>query len=71
MNGQDVEILVNAVDSHGRLFHNFSSLVVSWTSTDHNLASYYKPQTSYNDEDGSFPGSKSLKGEKLYRVIIE
>nr|XP_054758778.1 nuclear pore membrane glycoprotein 210-like isoform X1 [Lytechinus pictus] len=61
MNGQDVEILVNAVDSHGRLFHNFSSLVVSWTSTDHNLASYYKPQTSYSDEDGAFPGSRSLR----------
>ena len=62
MNGQDMDILVRAVDSHGHRFHNFSSLVVSWTSTDHGLASFYLPQTAYSDEDGKLPGSRLLTG---------
>ncbi|XP_071512100.1 nuclear pore membrane glycoprotein 210-like [Diadema antillarum] len=65
MNGQDMDILVRAVDSHGHLFHNFSSLVVSWSTSDHNLASFYQPYTAYHDEDGSFPGSRMLRAVEV------
>ncbi|XP_022099452.1 nuclear pore membrane glycoprotein 210-like isoform X2 [Acanthaster planci] len=77
LNSADLDIMVRAVDSHGNLFHNFSSLVVTWVSSDTSLATFPTPLTMYADVDGEIRGSKLLKAwevcemsEKLGSVTV-
>ncbi|XP_071795697.1 nuclear pore membrane glycoprotein 210-like isoform X2 [Asterias amurensis] len=68
MNNANLDIMVRAVDSHGNFFHNFSSVVVSWTSSDNSLASFKTPLTLYSDVDGEIRGSKILKAWEVCKM---
>ena len=63
LNDGQLDINVRAVDNSGHFFHNFSSVVIGWTSTDTKLVRYYSPNTMYDDLDGEIPGSKYLRGK--------
>lgn len=45
-NDQDLRLLLNVRDENGRLFDNFTSLYISWSSSDKRLASFVGPSKS-------------------------
>nr|XP_006822310.1 PREDICTED: nuclear pore membrane glycoprotein 210-like [Saccoglossus kowalevskii] len=58
---QNLEIIVVVADNNGHNFDNFSSLIVTWETSDKSLAGFVDPVTLVTDEDGDYPGSKSLR----------
>ncbi|XP_071946091.1 nuclear pore membrane glycoprotein 210-like [Antedon mediterranea] len=60
-----LEILVFAADSLGRQFDNFTSLVITWESTNTQFSITATPQTVYTDIDGEVLGSKVLKAYQM------
>lgn len=62
MNNNDIEFEVKAVDGQGNFFDNSSSLIIKWSSSNNNLASFDSPIMTYSDLDGDMPGSSILKG---------
>ncbi|XP_033126135.1 nuclear pore membrane glycoprotein 210-like [Anneissia japonica] len=62
-------ILVFAADSLGRQFDNFTSLVITWESTDKQYIALTTPQAVYTDLDGDVPGSKVLKAHGMVVML--
>ncbi|KAJ8036585.1 hypothetical protein HOLleu_20604 [Holothuria leucospilota] len=61
MNNNDIEFEVRAVDGQGNFFDNSSSLIVKWSSTNNNLATFDYPILTYSDFDGEIAGSRVVR----------
>ncbi|XP_077992157.1 nuclear pore membrane glycoprotein 210-like [Glandiceps talaboti] len=57
----NLEILVYVADKNGHNFDNFTSLTITWDSSDKYLATFVNHVTTLTDVDGDYPGSKKLK----------
>lgn len=65
MNNNEIEFEVKAVDGQGNFFDNSSSLIIKWSSTNNNLASFDSSIMTYADLDGDVIGSRTLKGPSI------
>ncbi|PIK54185.1 putative nuclear pore membrane glycoprotein [Apostichopus japonicus] len=68
MNNNEIEFEVKAVDGQGNFFDNSSSLIIKWSSTNNNLASFDSSIMTYADLDGDVIGSRTLKAIQVCKL---